>query len=442
MTSKFKMDKTAIKHKIKKLLEEYFANNKEKFIPGKTLVRYAGSLYNHEEVNAIVNSLLSGWLGLGKEGEAFEKEFADYVGTKYSLLTNSGSSANLLAITALTSWKFPNRLKEGDEVIVAASGFPSTINPIIQNRLVPVFIDVDEQTYNIRPEDLDKAVSKKTKLIVVCHNLGNPNEMDKIMDFANKHKLFVFEDNCDALGSTYDGKKTGSFGIMASESFYPAHHITTAGEGGAVLINNDFRLYRIVQSLRDWGRACWCGASGGPQNGVCGYRFQFKVNGFPYDHKYIFDHIGYNLKPVEAQAAMGRVQLKRFPEFMKARKINFNTYADFFKKYEKFFILPKAFPKADPCWFAFLLTIRDNAPFDRLTITNFLEEHKIQTRPSFSGNILRQPAYKDVRYKKVGSLKNSDRIFERTFFIGIYPGLTKKHIEYVMTIFDKFLSKY
>ena len=436
------MDKNAIRDKISELIHEYFDKQEEEFIPGKTLVRYAGSVYDGNEIIAMVNSLLGGWFGLGKEGEAFEKEFAEFVGAKHSLLTNSGSSANLLAITSLTSWKFPDRLKEGDEVIVAASGFPSTINPIIQNRLTPVFIDVDKETYNLRPEDLEKALSKKTRLIVVCHNLGNPNEMDTIMDFANKHNLFVFEDNCDALGSTYDGKKTGSFGILASESFYPAHHITTGGEGGAVIINNDFRLYRIVQSFRDWGRSCWCGASGGPQDGVCGYRFQFKVDGFPYDHKYIFDHIGYNLKPVEAQAAMGRVQLKKLPAFIAARKKNFKTYANFFKKYEKFFILPKALPKSDPCWFAFLLTIKDDAPFDRFTITNFLEEHNIQTRPSFSGNILRQPAYKNITYKKVGSLENSDRIFEKTFFIGVYPGLTKKHLEYVMSVFDTFLSKY
>lgn len=438
------MKRETIRKKINDLIKQYYSNEEEKFVPGKSLVRYAGSIYAHEEVTAMVDSLLGGWLGLGAQGELFEQEFAQYVGTKYSLLANSGSSANLLAITALTSWRFPNRLHVGDEVIVAASGFPSTINPIIQNRLTPVFIDVDEQTYNLRAEDLEKALSKKTRLIVVCHNLGNPNEMDKIMEFANKNNLFVFEDNCDALGSTYDGRKTGSFGIMASESFYPAHHMTTAGEGGAVLVRDDFRLFRIVQSLRDWGRACWCGASGGPKDGVCGYRFNFKIDGFPYDHKYIFDHIGYNLKPTEVQAAMGREQLKKVPKFIIARKRNFKIYVDFFEKYRKFFILPKALPKADPSWFSFLLTIREEAPFDRFTLTNFLEENNIQTRPSFSGNILRQPAYKKFEFphRIVGSLKNSDRIFERTFFIGVYPGLTDKHLDYVMSTFDKLLSKY
>jgi CDP-6-deoxy-D-xylo-4-hexulose-3-dehydrase len=436
------MERDIIRKKISRLIKDYYSQKEETFVPGKSMVRYAAAVYGEKEINAMVESLLSGWFGLSHQGELFEKEFADYVGVRHSVLTNSGSSANLLAITALTSWKFLHRLKKGDEVIVAASSFPSTISPIIQNGLIPVFVDVDEQTYNIRADDLERAVSKKTRLIVVCHNLGNPNEMDKIMEFAERNNIMVFEDNCDALGSTYDGKKTGSFGIMASESFYPAHHITTAGEGGAVLINNDFGLYRIVQSLRDWGRACWCGASGGPRDGVCGVRFRYKIDGFPYDHKYIFDHIGYNLKPTEAQAAMGRVQLTRVKKFIEMRKKNFALYERFFTKYEKFFILPKKLPKADPSWFSFLLTIRDNSPFDRLQITNFLEDHNIQTRPSFSGNILRQPAYKGIDHRVVDSLKNSDRIFERTFFIGIYPGLTKRHIDYVTTTFENFLSRY
>lgn len=438
------MKKDIVRKKIFDLIKSYYSAEKEEFVPGKSLVRYAGSVYDEKEVIAMVDSLLSGWLGLGKQGELFEKEFAQYVGTKHSLLVNSGSSANLLGITALMSWRFPNRLEEGDEIIVAASAFPSTINPIIQNRLIPVFIDVDPQTYNLRVDDLPKALSKKTRLIVVCHNLGNPNEMDKIMEFANKHNLFVFEDNCDALGSTYEGKKTGSFGILASESFYPAHHMTTAGEGGAVLVKDDFRLYRIVQSLRDWGRSCWCGASGGPKNGVCGYRFKFKIDGFPYDHKYIFDHIGYNLKPTEAQAAMGREQLKKLPDFIAARKQNFKIYENYFKKYQQFFILPKALPKADPSWFSFLLTIKEDAPFDRFSLTNFLEDNNIQTRPSFSGNVLRQPAYRKspFPYRVVDSLANSDRILERAFFIGIYPGLTDKHLDYAMSTFDKFLSRY
>lgn len=436
------MKKDTIRKKISLLIKEYYDQVGEEFIPGKSLVRYAAAVYGEKEINAMVDSLLSGWFGLAEQGELFQKEFASYVGVKHSVLTNSGSSANLLAITALTSWKYPNRLQKGDEVIVAASSFPTTVNPIVQNGLIPVFVDVDEATYNIRPVDLEKAISKKTKLIVVCHNFGNPNEMDRIMEFANDHNIMVFEDNCDALGSTYNGKKTGSFGVMASESFYPAHHMTTGGEGGAVLINNDFRLYRIVQSLRDWGRGCWCGAGGGPKNGLCGVRFQYKVDGFPYDHKYIFDHIGYNLKPTEAQAAMGRIQLQRVEDFITARKKNFAYYHHFFKKYENFFILPRKLPAADPSWFSYLLTIRETAPFDRLQITNYLEGNNIQTRPSFSGNILRQPAYKNIPHRIVDSLENSNRIFEKTFFIGIYPGLTTKHLEYVTAVFEKFLSKY
>lgn len=426
---------------INDLIRQYVKSQKKKFIPGKSLVRYAEAVYDDNDIVAMVNSILKGWFGLAEQGELFEKELAEYVGVKHSLMTNSGSSANLLAVSSLLSWQLPNRLHPGDEVIVAACGFPTTINPIIQNGLVPVFLDVDEETHNLRANHLPKALSDKTRLIVVCHNLGNPNEMDKIMDFADKHNLFVIEDNCDALGSTYDGKKTGSFGVLGTESFYPAHHITTGGEGGAVLIN-EVRMLRIVQSLRDWGRSCWCGASGGPQNGVCGARFNFTINGFPYDHKYIFNHIGYNLKPTEAQAAMGREQLKKLPGFVERRKKNFNIYLEFFKKYQDFFILPKALPKADPSWFSFLLTIKEKAPFDRYTLTTYLENHNIQTRPSFSGNILRQPAYRSINKRIAEPLTNSDRIFERTFFIGVHPAITSRHIDYVQSIFKKFLSKY
>lgn len=427
--------------KINDLLEEYVSLGKKKFIPGKTPVFYAEAVYNHREIQAVLESILSGWLGLAARGEEFERKLADYVGVKHSLLTNSGSSANLLAVSALMSWQLPNRLVEGDEVIVAACGFPTTINPLIQNRLVPVFVDVDEKTHNLNADYLPAALSKKTKLLMICHNFGNPNEMDKIVKFAVENNLFLIEDNCDALGALYDGRKTGSFGNLATESFYPAHHMTLAGEGGAVLIN-ETRLLRIVQSLRDWGRSCWCGASGGPVNGVCGARFNFTIGGMPYDHKYIFNHIGYNLKPTEMQAAMGLVQLTRLEHFIKKRRQNFAVYQKFFKKYEDFFVLPEALPKAKPSWFSYLLTIKEKAPFDRATITAFLEEHLIQTRPSFSGNILRQPAYRQVRHRVVGDLKNSDRIFERTFFIGIHPGLSQKHLDYVLSVFEKFLAKY
>ncbi|NCN58306.1 lipopolysaccharide biosynthesis protein RfbH [Candidatus Roizmanbacteria bacterium CG22_combo_CG10-13_8_21_14_all_38_20] len=435
------MKQKKIQQQITDLLHSYYSEKPQKFVPGETPILYAQAIYDDKEVSEMLDSVLSGWLGLSKKGALFEQQLADYVGVKHSLLTNSGSSANLLAVSALSSWQLPNHLQPGDEAIVAACSFPTTVNPLIQNQLVPVFVDVNPETHNLNADHLDKALSNKTRLIMICHNFGNPNEMDKVMAFAKKHKLFVIEDNCDALGSTYDGKKTGSFGQLATESFYPAHHMTLAGEGGAILINEN-RLLRIVQSLRDWGRACWCGASGGPPNGVCNARFKFKIDGMPYDHKYIFNHIGYNLKPTEMQAAMGLQQIKRLPEFVEKRKNNFKIYHKFFSKYQDFFILPKALPKSDPSWFSYLLTVKEDAPFDRFEITNFLEEHKIQTRPSFSGNILRQPAYKRIEHRVVGTLEHSDKIFQHTFFIGIHPGLTEEHLNYVMDTFDKFLAKY
>lgn len=427
--------------KINTLVKNYVKQNAKKFVPMETRVQYSGSDHNEEEIMAMIKSMLKGWFGLGVEGELFQKELAEYIGVKHTVLANSGSSANLLAVSALKSPLWPNRMKDGDEVIVAACSFPTTISPLVHNRLVPVFLDVDPQTYNFRADDLPKALSKKTRLILPCHNLGNPNEMTKIMKFAKENNLFVIEDNCDAFGSLHDGQKTGSFGDLATESFYPAHHITT-GEGGAVFIKDNMLLQKIVQSLRDWGRACWCGASGGSPNGVCGVRFKFKIDGIPYDHKYIFSHIGYNLKPTEIQAAMGRVQLQKHPIFIKKRKKNFENYNKFFKQYEKFFILPKATPLSEPSWFCYLLTIRDGAPFDRFTLVRFLEERHVETRPNFSGNILRQPAYKNIHHRTVDALKNSDRIFQNTFFIGIYPGLTDAHIDYVKEVFTEFFKQY
>jgi CDP-4-dehydro-6-deoxyglucose reductase, E1 len=265
--------------------------------------------------------------------------------------------------------------------------------------------------------------------------------MDAIMKIARQNKLFVIEDNADAMGSSYKGKKTGTFGNLATESFYPAHHMTTAGEGGAVVIN-DGRFLRIIQSLRDWGRACWCGAAGGGLDGACGVRFKYKIDGAPYDHKYIFSHIGYNLKPVEIQAAMGRIQLQKLPDFIRKRKANFQKYYHFFQTYDKYFILPKALPESDPSWFSFPLTIRENSPFDRLKLTMYLEDNLIQTRPLFAGNILRQPAFKNVDCRVIGDLKYSDLVFFNTFFIGVYPGITDQHLDYIFSKFNTFLKKY
>lgn len=431
-----------IKKKIHKLLLEHITEQKknQKFIPGETLIQYAGAVYDHEELDSMVDVMLKGWFGLGEQGELLERELSTYLGAKHAFLVNSGSSADLLMVATLMSYQFSGHLNPGDEVITPACTFPAVVASLVHHRLKPVFVDVDLATLNPKAEDIERAVTKKTKAIFVVHALGNPNDMNGITRISKDHNLLLIEDNCDSLGSTYNGKKTGTFGIMSAESFYPAHHMTTAGEGGAVFLN-DLRLLRIAQSIREWGRACWCGASGGGQNGTCGVRFKYKIDDIPYDHKYIFSHIGYNLKPVEMQAAMGRAQLKRLDGFIKKRKENFFLYNKYFKDYENFFILPKAEPNSDPSWFAYPLTIRKDAPFDRFAITQFLERYKIQTRPIFAGNILRQPGYKNIEHRKVGSLKNSDIAFTNTFFIGVYPGISSVQIDYITSVFDKFFDQ-
>lgn len=421
-------------------ITKIFALRKKKktFVPGKSWVQYAGGVFDDKEINASVSVLIDGWFGLGKKAEELEKGLAKFVGSKGSILTNSGSSSNFLAIASLCSYFFPNHLKPGDEVITAACGFPTTVNPIVNHGMVPVFLDVNPETYNIEARQLAKALSKKTRAVFVAHTMGNPNEMDTIVEFCRKHSLFLIEDNCDALGSEYDGKRTGSFGILATQSFYPPHHMTM-GEGGAVYYN-DLRFERITRSLRDWGRSCWCRGDDKTMNGACKARFNYRLDGKPYDHKYMFNQIGYNLKPIEPQAAMGVEQLKRMPGFMKARAHNFARMFAHAKAWEKYFILPKALPKSNPCWFAMPLTIRDGAPFTRHEITMYLEERMIQTRPLFAGNITRQAAYRNVNYRVAGELPNADRILHNTFFVGIYPGLGDVEIDYIAENITEFLK--
>lgn len=434
------MTEKQIKSQIHKLVAEHYKLSRRPFRPGKDTVQYAGAVYDEEDLNAMVDTMLKGWFGLGVQGETLEKELEEYLGAKKVYLTNSGSSSDLLAVSSLMSPQFAGHLNPGDEAITPICTFPTAVSSLIHNRLKPVFVDVDPETLNPRVEDIERAISKKTRLILLVHTLGNPNEMDKIMRLAKKHNLYVIEDNCDALGSTYKGKKTGTFGIFGTESFYPAHHMTTAGEGGAVILN-DLRFLRITQGLREWGRACWCGASGGGIDGVCGTRFKYKIDGEPYDHKYIFNAVGYNLKPVEIQAAMGRIQLKKVDKFIKKRKENFAKFSSIFKEYEQYFILPKATPNSDPSWFAFPLTIRDDAPFDRFELTLYLEKHLVQTRPLFTGNIVKQPGYKNVPHRIVGKPINANRIHSNTFFIGVYPGIGDAQITYVHEMFKKFLKK-
>ena len=433
--------KKEIRKEIRRLIKAFFSPDfsGDKFIPGETLVQYAGSVYDDKEIISMVDSLLDGWLGLGKKAREFEKELAKYIGMKKAVLTNSGSSASFLAMASLKSPLFPDRIKEGMEMITVACTFPTTLNPIIQFNLVPVFVDVELGTYNLNPDNLEAAFSSKTRAIVLPHTLGNPNDMESIMSFAKKHHLFVIEDNCDALGSEFNGKKTGSFGIMSTLSFHPAHHITT-GEGGAVLMNDE-RLEKPLRSLRDWGRACYCYGDQKLSLGACGKRFDFKVNGVPYDHRYMWVEIGYNLKPIEVQAAMGVEQLKKFPRFKKRREKNFKALFKFLSQYEDFFILPRSHSKAVPCWFSFPITLRENVPFSKQEIVRFLEGRKIQTRPVFAGNILRHAPYKNIRCRVAGDLKNSDYILANTFFVGVYPGIDDKRMDYMMSVFTDFFGR-
>ena len=356
------------------------------------------------------------------------------------MLVNSGSSANLLALSALTSPKLgARRIKPGDEVITVACGFPTTLNPVLQNNLIPVFIDVRLGTYNIDADKIEKALSKRTKAIFVAHTLGNPVDLDKIMRIAKKHKLWVIEDNCDSLGSKYKGKYTGAFGQLSTCSFYPPHHITM-GEGGAVL-TNDPLLRKIVMSLRDWGRDCWCGSG---HDDTCGNRFNAQFGKLPYgyDHKYVYSHIGYNMKVTDLQAAIGVAQLDKLPGFIKARKKNFSSLISHFMSqgYDKYLLLPSPTSRSDPSWFGFPILVKENAPFKRADIVNYLEKHKIATRMMFGGDLTKQPAYLDMKCRIVGGLKNTDIVMNDLFWIGVYPGIDDEKIEYMLRTIDDFME--
>lgn len=430
-----------LRNKISSLVKEFYLQNssKQTFIPGKTPVHYAGRVYNELEMQAAVEASLDFWLTEGRFTSRFESDLAAKVGVKHAILVNSGSSANLLALTALTSNFLQEKIiKPGDEVITVAAGFPTTINPILQNNLVPVFVDVNIPTYNIAVEDIEKALSAKTRAIFLAHTLGNPFDIERIMAIAKNHNLFVIEDNCDALGSIYKGQPTGSFGHLSTCSFYPAHHITL-GEGGAVLTSDD-TLAGIVRSLKDWGRDCDCKPG---MNNRCGKRFSGQHGDLPegYDHKYVYSHIGYNLKATEFQAAIGVEQLKKLGAFCGIRRKNFQSWMDGFKKYEEYFILPEATANSDPAWFAFPITVRsEKARFTRNDLTAYLNEHLVETRNLFGGNLLRQPAYRDITCRRIGELPNTDRIMNDTFFLGTYPGLGKEQIDYTLDIIDQFLS--
>ena len=434
--------KREIKKEILDRVKKFYKLRKgqEKFISGKTRIDYAGRIYDEKEIINLVDASLDFWLTAGKYAQQFEKDFAKFLNVKFCLLTNSGSSANLLAVSALTSPKLgKRRLKLGDEVITTACGFPTTLNPIIQNNLKPVFIDVDLGIYNIQADKIEKAISKKTKAIFIAHTLGNPANLDKILKIVKKHNLWFIEDCADALGSKYNGKYTGTFGHISTFSFYPAH-LMTMGEGGAVL-TDDFTLKKIIASFRDWGRDCWCEPG---HDNTCGKRFGWKLGKLPfgYDHKYIYPHIGYNLKITDMQAAIGVAQLKKLLSFIKKRKRNFSLLYNFFKKYERYFILPQATKNSEPCWFGFPVLVKPDAPFSRAEIVNYLEENKIATRMLFGGNLIKQPAYENIKYRIFDSLKNTDFVMNNLFWVGVYPGITKEKVNYIFKVFTGFLESH
>lgn len=410
------------------------------FIPGKTRVHYAGRVFDAEEMQQMADAVLDFWLTAGPYAEQFEKKLGGFLGVREVVPVNSGSSANLVAVTTLCSGQLRRPLRPGDEVIVPAASFPTTVNPLIQNRLVPVFVDSCRGDYNLDPGQLEAARSPRTRAVMFAHTLGNPGNMDAIMHFVREHDLYLIEDTCDALGSRWDGKLVGTFGDLATLSFYPAHHITL-GEGGAVYTDRP-RLAKIARAVRDWGRDCWCGYEN-PRNGKCGIRFQREVPGMEgfYDHRYFYTEIGYNLKLTDPQAAMGLAQLDKLPDFIERRKRNFRYLYEGLKPFEEHLALPTWHEKADPAWFALPLLVREDAPFTRHDITRFLEENMVETRPLFAGNILKQPAYEDIECRVVGDLPVADDILRGAFFVGVFPGLDIPQLDYMIETFENFFRQ-
>ena len=407
------------------------------FVPGTDLVHYSGRVFDAEELCNLVDASLDFFLTANRYADRFEASFADYLGVSHALLVNSGSSANLVALTALTSPKLGSRrLRPGDEVVTVAAGFPTTVAPILQNQLVPVFVDINLGDYTANPDQLRQAVGPKTRAIMMAHTLGVPFDLDLVAELAARHDLWVVEDNCDALGSRYRGRLTGTFGHMATSSFYPAHHITM-GEGGAVVTNDD-ALARIARSIRDWGRDCYCA---GGENNTCGTRFSQQFGTLPrgFDHKYVYSHLGYNLKVTDMQAAIGCAQLAKLDGFIARRKANFDRLMAMLGPYADRLLLPSPTAHSDPSWFGFVITVRDGAGFSRDDLVRFLEAHRVETRSLFAGNLLRHPAFQNIPHRIVGELSNSDTVTSNTLFVGVYPGIDAAQLDHVGDVFARFM---
>jgi len=430
-----------IRNKIMELISQYAedVHSKKPFIPGKSSIPVSGRVFGGKEIQMLVSSSLDFWLTTGRFNEEFEKRLGKFLGVKFVITTNSGSSANLLALSSLTSEQLGEKsLKPGDEVITVAAGFPTTVNPILQNNLIPIFIDVQIPSYVIDENLIEENITKKTKAIMIAHTLGNAFNIKKITDIARKHNLWLIEDCCDALGTTYDEKFVGTFGDLSTLSFYPAHHITM-GEGGAVLTNNP-QLKRIVESFRDWGRDCYCPTG---KSNTCGKRFEWKLGDLPfgYDHKYTYSHVGYNLKITDMQAAIGLAQLDRLPEFIKIRKENFELLYSGLSSFEKFLILPSSSENCKPSWFGFPITVKDNIPFSRESLVNYLASKLVDTRPIFAGNLIKQPYFKNKIFRTSKTLSNTDKIMNQSFWIGVFPGLSKDMLEYTIKQFETFIME-
>ncbi len=434
------MIESALRQQILALVEQYSVLKYEKrpFLAGADIVPPSGKVLGSQELKNMVEASLDGWLTTGRFNDAFEKRLAEYLGVKFLITTNSGSSANLLAFATLTSPQLGDRaIKSGDEVIGVAAGFPTTVNPILQFGAVPVFVDIDLASHNIDADKVEAAISPKTKAIMLAHSLGNPFNIKVVMDICRKHSLWLIEDNCDALGSRYNGQLTGTFGDIGTLSFYPAHHITM-GEGGAVFTNNH-ELKLIAESFRDWGRDCYCAPG---KDNTCGKRFCWKLGNLPegYDHKYTYSHLGYNLKITDMQAACGLAQMDKLDGFVQARKDNFAYLRNRLASCEEFLILPEATPNSDPSWFGFLMTIRPEADVRRVDLINYLDQNKIGTRLLFAGNLTRQPYMLGRNFRISGDLTNTDLVMNNSFWVGVYPGLSEEMLSFIADKIESFFG--